>query len=280
MSTIQFPKKKRAKSRSAIDAARKPYCEYSGKPEYCHVHHIKPRSRGGDDIPENLISLAPEVHDAVHRGKIDRRVLILIVARRENLAPEEVCKRIGEPVPSEWPDYTPPDPPSWEEILQLLLSLEEAQDDCKWQQGKILAALIDCGVPQKVIVSETGKSSSCIRERVKTWRAFPDESTRVRELSWQHHRIAAGTDDPQGWIAKAADNHWSTRDLEKAIKEARNPGSALTQEEKELKQAEALFAKLEETIAKGGPAGKWLLEKTAELLEDLGVTRKGVRASA
>lgn len=277
---MQFPKKKRVKNRSAIDAARKPYCEYSGRPGYCHVHHIRRRSQGGDDIPENLISLAPEVHQAVHDGKIDPCVLILIVARRENLTPEEVCARIGEPVPPEWPDCTPPDPPPWEEVLQVLLSLEEAQDDCKWRQGEILAALVDCGVPQRTIASEMGKSASYIRERVKTWRAFPDEGTRVRDLSWQHHRIAAKTDDPQAWITKASDNGWSTRDLERAIREAKNPGLALSQEEKELKQAEALFAKLEETITKGGPAGKWLLEETAKLLEDLGVTRKGARASA
>lgn len=277
---IPFPKKKRVKNLSAIEAARKPYCEYSGRLGCSHVHHIRPRSQGGDDIPENLISLSPEIHQAVHDGKIDRRVLTLIVARREGLAPKEVCARIGEPVPSEWPDYNPPDPPSWEEILQLLLSLEEAQDDCKWQQGEVLAALAECGVSQRTIATEIGKSSSYVRERIKTWRAFPEEGTRVRDLSWQHHRIAAKTDDPQGWIAKAADNGWSTRDLERAIKEARNPNSALTQEEKELKQAEALFAKLEEVVAKGGPAGKWLLEKTENLLYELGVVKKGVRASA
>ncbi|RJX18223.1 MAG: hypothetical protein C4570_07220 [Ammonifex sp.] len=277
---IGFPKKRRLKNASAIEAARKPYCEYSGRPGYSHTHHVRPKSLGGDDIPENLISLNPEVHQAVHDGKIDRRQLILIVAHREKLSPEEVCERIGEPVPSEWPDYAPPDPPSWEEILQLLLSLEEAQDDCKWHQGEILASLVECGVSQRAVASEIGKSASYVRERVKTWRAFPEEGTRVRELSWQHHRIAAKTDDPQDWIAKASDNGWSTRDFERAIKEARNPSSALTQEEKELKQAEALFAKLEEAVAKGGPAGKWLLEKMENLLYELGVLKKRVQASA
>ncbi|MEW6228061.1 MAG: hypothetical protein AB1700_08250 [Bacillota bacterium] len=277
---IPFPKKKRVRNLSAIEAAQKPYCELSKKVGFTHTHHVRPKSLGGDDIPENLISLDPEIHQAVHDGKIDRRLLILIVARRENLTPEEVCAKIGEPVPSEWPDYTPPDPPSWEEILQLLLSLEEAQDECKWQQGEVLAALAECGVSQKAVASEIGKSASYVRERIRTWRAFPEEGTRVRDLSWQHHRIAAKTDDPQNWIAKAADNGWSTRDLEQAIKEARSPNSAVTQEEKELKQAEALFAKLEEVIAKGGPAGKWLLEKTENLLCELGVVKKGVRASA
>lgn len=278
---VPFPKKKRVRNLSVVEAARKPYCEYSGKPGYSHVHHIRCRSQGGDDIPENLISLNPEIHQAVHDGKVDRRRLVLIVARRENLAPEEVCARIGEPVPSEWPDdYTPPDPPSWEEILQLLLSLEEAQGDCKWHQGEILASLAECGVPQKAVASEIGKSASYVRERIKTWQAFPEEGTRVRELSWQHHRIAAKTDDPQNWIAEAANNGWSTRDLERAIRGARSPASALTREERELKQAEALFARLEESIAKGGPAGKWLLEKTEGLLCELGVIKKGVRASA
>jgi hypothetical protein len=102
----------------------------------------------------------------------------------------------------------------------------------------------------------------------------------VRDLSWQHHRIAAKTDDPQSWIAKASDNGWSTRDLERAVRKAKNFGLARSQEEKELKQAEALFVKLEEAITKGGPAGKWLLGKIEELLCDLGIIKKGVRASA
>lgn len=277
---IPFAKKNRVKSPSAIEAARKHYCEYSGRTGFVHVHHVRPRSLGGEDIPENLISLSPEVHQAVHDGKVDRRVLILIVARRENLTPKEVCARIGEPVPSDWPDFEPPGEVSWEEAIQLAVSLEEAVDDCKWRQGEIFAALVDAGATQRQVASEIGKSGSYVRERIKTWRAFPEEDTRVRDLSWQHHRIAAKTDDPQKWIAKASDNGWSTRDLERAVKEARSPGSALTQEEKELKQAEALFANLEEVVAKGGPAGKWLLEKTENLLYELGVLKKGARASA
>ena len=43
---------------------------------------------------------------------------------------------------------------------------------------------------------------------------------RSPNLSHHHHTVAAKTDDPHGWIQKAKDNEWSTRELEAAIKEA------------------------------------------------------------
>lgn len=36
------------------------------KPAYFEVHHIKPRSLGGGDEPENLIRLTPEDHYFAH----------------------------------------------------------------------------------------------------------------------------------------------------------------------------------------------------------------------
>jgi 5-methylcytosine-specific restriction endonuclease McrA len=41
-------------------------CQFCGRREYLHVHHIHFRSRGGDDVEENLIVLCFSCHRAVH----------------------------------------------------------------------------------------------------------------------------------------------------------------------------------------------------------------------
>lgn len=73
--TMQFPKPTRVKDRRAIELARRDWCELCGRPGAVHVHHIRSRGAGGDDVLENLISLCPECHDLVHRGRIPREWL-------------------------------------------------------------------------------------------------------------------------------------------------------------------------------------------------------------
>ena len=70
-----IPKPKRIKNPRAIEAARKPYCEYCGCLGTVHVHHIKTKGSGGHDIPENLISLCPLCHDKAHWGQISKEAL-------------------------------------------------------------------------------------------------------------------------------------------------------------------------------------------------------------
>ena len=69
------PKPKRIRDPKAIEQARKEYCQYCGLGGQVHVHHIKSRGAGGDDIPENLISLCPSCHDKAHRAKIKKEEL-------------------------------------------------------------------------------------------------------------------------------------------------------------------------------------------------------------
>ncbi|HHV79075.1 MAG TPA: HNH endonuclease [Firmicutes bacterium] len=71
-----FPKPVRIISRSTVEKARKPYCDLCGAVGPVHVHHIRSRGAGGDDVPENLIALCPRCHELVHRGKIPREWLL------------------------------------------------------------------------------------------------------------------------------------------------------------------------------------------------------------
>jgi len=45
-------------------------CQSCGRTEGLQVHHIRPRSRLGDDTAENLIALCAECHQKVHDGTV------------------------------------------------------------------------------------------------------------------------------------------------------------------------------------------------------------------
>jgi len=49
-------------------------CGLRGESEQLHVHHVRFRSLGGDDLPENLTVLCWHCHEDVHRGviRVDR----------------------------------------------------------------------------------------------------------------------------------------------------------------------------------------------------------------
>lgn len=44
-------------------------CQACGSPTHPHIHHIQSRSRIGDDVDENLITLCSCCHQGLHRGK-------------------------------------------------------------------------------------------------------------------------------------------------------------------------------------------------------------------
>lgn len=265
-------------NRAVVAAARKPYCEYTGRAGWTEVHHIRPRGAGGGDVAENLVSLHPEVHRLVHDGKVNRYALVLVVARREKLNPEEVCARIGLPVPEAWPEWEPPDPPSLEEVLQAVVSLDQEADEAKWLQGEILASLLECGLTKGWLASQLNRSRAFIHKRVLTWRAFPEEGSREPALWWEHHWLAARTDDPKGWLARAAEEGWSTREMARAIRESLDPGAAKDEDERRMTAARRLYSEVEELVAGGGPAAEWLREKLLDLLEPPAAVRKGSAA--
>lgn len=261
-----FSIEKRITDPKAISLVRKEYCELCGQKATGEPHHIRPRSLRGSDIIENLIQLCFKCHLFADNGKISHHQLIAIVAEREEKEIQEIYRLTGWPMPETLPEQTKHEEiHSLEEIIQMYINLEEQERECRWAKGQLLDVMVKMGAKIGWIASQVGVSAAQIRELIKTYRAFPEEEDRNPELSWMHHRIAANSKNPKEWIDTAADEQLSTRQLRKAIKESVGETTA-PEEEKEIRQAEKVFIKVEKVIAQGGPAAEWLKEKLKELI--------------
>lgn len=192
-----------------------------------HIHHIKSRGSRGQNIElkENKITLCAECHAKAHAGIIGRWELIIIVAKREGRTPEAICEIIGLLVDKFLPtEYTIKAPQSkynghtLDEVLQVYFSYVEITETTLWERAAILNGLLESGIKQKTLSSLVGCSPATIREQTRTYRAFPDENMRAKDMSFTIHRIASKTDEPEIWLDKACINGYSTRQLDEAIK--------------------------------------------------------------
>ena len=77
-----LPKPKRIVSQKAIDFARLPYCEHCLRWTQTQSHHVKSKGSGGNDEPDNLVSLCVPCHAKAHNGQISREALREIVMSR------------------------------------------------------------------------------------------------------------------------------------------------------------------------------------------------------
>ncbi|MGB9886294.1 MAG: HNH endonuclease [Moorellales bacterium] len=281
--------------RAVVQAVRRDRCEYCGAPASGEPHHIRPRSLGGRDVRENLIQLCPRCHLDADDYRITPIALLRIVARREGKTLEEVyeasgwasarpqleaaaanfcsacgrllsredrlagrrtCSRCGEAVPGRTL-------PSLDELLQVFVSFREQEEEGRWGQAAALVVMRrGMGMKWNRIASLVGFSNGLVRAMVKTFEAFPEEALRIPTLGFTHHRIAAATAEPLKWVALAADNGWSTRQLREAIlREA-----AATEEARQdlrMAKAEKALRLAREVFAEGGAAAEWLAERLA-----------------
>lgn len=255
-------------SRKTVKECRKPFCERCGRKAVGEPHHIRPRSLGGSDIKENLIQLCFDCHRSAHNGKLSYVELVQIVAVREGATPREVCKKIGWPVPEEIPKLKPVVPGlsgrSLEELLQTYASLQESEDDNRWAKGAVCLCITEgMGVSSRRAASWLGCSAAQVRELSKTFKAFPDESMRIPHLTWRHHRLAANTPEPEKWISLAADNEWSTRQMDEQIKIAYGK---VKEKDLQMAKAEKAYLLAKEVFEAGGEAAEWLEEKLESML--------------
>ncbi len=218
-----MPISERIENRKTIESIRldSKICEYLGCLEpAAEVHHIKTRGAGGSDIRPNLIHLCVQHHKQAQEYKIDRLVLVQIVAKREKVTPEDVCASIGIPAPDCFPPLPEVTPmPTLEESIQAYISLEEQERECRWIKGQLLDSILKTGAKASWIASQVGTSRSLINKLVKTYRAFPEADMRVPELSFEHHFVAATSNNSAEIIARAADEQLSTRQMRKLILE-------------------------------------------------------------
>lgn len=243
------------------------YCELHGishGPEtVLHEHHIKHRAAGGKDIRENVIKICGEGHTLCHTGQIKLWQQIEIVARREGKTPEEICEIIGLSVGKVLPrDYVfnsegnPLQGMNLEDALQLYFLYEESEEQGLWGKAKIVTGFAESGMDEKQISSLVGCSPATVRERVRTYNAFRDETTRALDMSFTIHRICSKTDDPLRWLEIAIENAFSTRQLEEAIK-TQGKGETIVKDLL-MEKAERCIRMINEILEQPGEPSSWL----------------------
>jgi hypothetical protein len=209
------------------------YCQICGSRKALEVHHIKTRGAGGSDEPENLVLLCHYHHRLV----------------QDHLLDLDSVELLSGPVP----DY--------EELIQRAIDCVQAGDENKWTLGAIIALLVNIEqAPRGEIANQLACSTRYVSELMKVWETFPSEAQRIPELSWQHHRIAARTNDPYKWLEKAAENGWSAREFELAIK------SPCPEEEVAMERAKRARNQVVRVLEAGGEPAEWLKSELAQLV--------------
>lgn len=259
----------------SMNSQRSKICEYCGTyiEKGNHIHHIHHRGSGGSNKKENLICLCSKCHTKVHVCNISRWDLINIVARREGKTPEDICEIIGlliDKVKIENYVFDIPNSPlegkSLEEVIQIYCSYSEIEETAIWEKAAILAAMIDAGIKVKTISSLVGCSPATVRERVRTFKAFPDPLSRAVDKTFTHHRIASKTKDPGKWIDLVCEMDLSTRQLEEAIKAEGQDGIIKKDILKE--KAERVVRMIKEILTADIDTAQWLKSELNIILKE------------
>ena len=169
----------------------------------------------------------------------------------------QYCPYCGREIEHEEPEPAPPpEPPSYDDMVQRYINDIQDEQETAWQRAaKAFYVTERMQVKPSAFAADVGCSATLIREQARTFRAFADEETRVPTLSFYHHRLAAKTDDPAYWIAQAADNMWSTRQMAQGIR-----GQTIKDE---LRTAETAWSKVLRIIDAGGEPAEWLRQQIA-----------------
>ncbi|MCR4441940.1 MAG: HNH endonuclease [Peptococcaceae bacterium] len=276
---LMLQKPVRLNGRREIAEVKSIACERCGRPAFGDPHHIKSRGAGGGNNRENQIQLCGDCHRDAQEYKIPQHELVVLVAQREQKTIGQVYGAIGLSIPPEHEmekDVIPgPKDPfdlmSLDELLQVVIDHKQKTDECQFLQGKALKHAMSRGVKAGYLASQTNISTSQIRVLVKVYEAFPDEGSRVAELSWSHHKIAAYTSDPARWIETAADQGMSTRQLRKAVIDEEgseeHKKEALKEKEREIERAKSVLKEVRLVIARGGVAARWLNSELRKIID-------------
>lgn len=137
---------------------------------------------------------------------------------------------------------------TWEQDVQQFISFVETEEDAKWRQAEHALDMTRRWGRHTAtrLASDVGRSASYIRQLIATAKAFPDPAQRAADLSFSHHRIAAMTRDPEGWIDQAAAHQWSVEELRQAIRDARDPVALAEQARRAQERVEQTVRKYNE----------------------------------
>lgn len=107
---------------------------------------------------------------------------------------------------------------SYDQLISEFISARAESDNFIWKQAAIAFFLREhMQVPANTVAGDVGYSSRYISSLVKAFNAFPEESDRAMDMSFSHHLLAAGTDDPVHWLDLACKEAWSVREMQRAI---------------------------------------------------------------
>ncbi len=116
-----------------------------------------------------------------------------------------------------------------EDWLALLVQGAEHEREGQWFQAQVAYEMVKRFRSRdifRLVASQQNRSADTIRSWVAAYQAFPEEQDRVPTLHFTHHCIAAMTDDPPYWIARAADEEMTTAQLRAAVRRAKDGYSA------------------------------------------------------
>lgn len=146
-------------------------------------HHILSRGAGGSDDPDNIIHLCFECHRKVHDGVLN------------------INESIKQPNVST------------EGLVDFAIQIR----DCEWELAKICYFLTARGFDVSSLSYILKKSKRHINDLIRTFQAFPFEESRIPELSFTHHKIAARAKNPHEMLNLAYEKRLSTRELSKLV---------------------------------------------------------------
>lgn len=139
---------------------------------------------------------------------------------------------------------------SYDQLIDDLIELRKEEIDRIWDQGAICLLLRErMQVKAKDIASQIGVSSGYVGDLARTYAAFPDDSSRNKEMPFSIHKLCAKSNDPEYWLRVAEENQYSTRQLQEAMQGKQNDP---------LKAANKAWDKVIKIIEEGGEVGAWM----------------------
>lgn len=128
----------------------------------------------------------------------------------------------------------------WEQFTSMGMQCRAVKDISQWALGRLAL-----GVETKFgesSLKEYAKEIGVNHNSLNTYRwvakKYPSWAPEQNHLPHYCYQIAAGTDEPEEWINKAADNDWTSTQLQIEIKKAKDPSFELSKPSRPKKGVE------------------------------------------